>query len=387
MSEPRVLFLDHAGVLGGAELYLLDVARAFRDTGRVLLFEGGPFEDRLRDAGLSVEVCAAPAAFLNVKKSGGWQTALQAIPGLVRLTRRVAREARAADVLFANSQKSMLVGGLAGTVVRRPVVWNLHDMLTADHFSDLNRQVAVTGANALVDHVIVNSRATQSAFGQSGGRVEDATVVYNGIDPEPFDGAPPAELESLREALACGDVPLLGVFGRLAPWKGQHVVLEALPELPEAHALFVGDTLFRGDEPYEQELKHTARELNVADRVHFLGFRNDVPRLMTTVDLVLHTSIAPEPFGRVIVEGLLSGTPVIATRAGGPVEIVKEPETGLLVPPGDPAALADAVRTLLSNPERARSMGRAAQSYARRHFSVEQMQRNVKAVIDDVVGT
>ncbi len=384
MSTPRVLFLDQAGVLGGAELYLLDVARAFRDTSRVVLFEAGPFLERLRDAGIAAEAYSAPSALLNVRKTAGWGAALQALPGLARLTARVARTARDHDVLFANSQKAMFVAGLAGAVARRPVVWSLHDMLTADHFSALNRRVAVTGANGLVDRVIVNSRATQSAFRQSGGQVDKTTVVYNGIDADPFDAIGPSDLEALREEFDEPDAPLLGVFGRLAPWKGQHVMLEALPDLPEAHVLFVGDTLFRGDEPYEADLRRTARRLNVADRVHFLGFRDDVPRLMQFVDLVLHTSVAPEPFGRVIVEGMLAGTPVIATRAGGPTEIVREPDTGVLVPPGDPQALATAVEDLLSAPDRARSMGQKAKAYARRRFSLEQMQQDVERVISEV---
>ena len=387
MSNPRVLFLDQAGVLGGAELYLLDVARAFRTTSRVVLFEDGPFRERLEDAGIPAEAYSAPDALLNVKKAAGLTSALRAVPGLVRLTAQVARTARTYDVIFANSQKSMLVAGLAGMVARRPVVWNLHDMLTADHFSALNRWVAVRWANELVDRVIANSQATQSAFRQSGGRGDKTTVVYNGIDPAPFEAVDSSDLEALHEELDCPEPPLLGVFGRLAPWKGQHVVLEALPDLPEAHALFVGDTLFRGDESYEETLRRTARRLNVADRVHFLGFRDDVPRLMTFVDLVLHTSVAPEPFGRVIVEGMLAGTPVIATRAGGAVEIVQESDTGVLVPPDDSDALSTAVRDLLSNPDRAHSMARAAQSYARRRFSVEHMQRGVRAVIGEVLAS
>jgi glycosyltransferase involved in cell wall biosynthesis len=121
--------------------------------------------------------------------------------------------------------------------------------------------------------------------------------------------------------------------------------------------------------------------------VHFLGFRDDVPRLMTFVDLVLHTSVAPEPFGRVIVEAMLAGTPVLATRAGGPVEIVQEPDTGVLVPPGDPEALATAVQDVLSSPNRARAMAQAAQAYARRRFSVEQMQKGVKEAIGEALAS
>lgn len=384
MSAPSVLFMDHAGVLGGAELYLLDVVRPLANA-HVALFEDGPFAQRLNDAGVSVEVLPSASSFLQVQKSGTWHAALRALPGLIQLTMRMARRAQAYDVLFANSQKSLLVAGLAGAWARRPVIWNLHDMLTADHFSALNRRVAILWANRFTDRVIVNSHATQDAFSQSGGRAEKTQVVYNGIDPTPFDRTGPDDLSSLRRELSLPDhVPLVGVFSRLAPWKGQHVLIEALDALPTVHALLVGDSLFRGDASYEQTLRHTAEEAGVSDRVHFLGFRDDIPHLMHLVDVVLHTSTAPEPFGRVIVEGMLAARPVIATRAGGAVEIVQEPDTGVLVPPGQPGALADAIQDLLDSPRKARAMGRTARHYARERFGVETMQRAVRAIIHDV---
>ena len=386
MSEPQVLFLDHVGVLGGAELYLLDVLQMYQETGHVVLFETGPFYGRLQDAGISVEVCEGAEAFLEVNKSASLWTAAQAIPGLARLVLQVARKARNFDVVFANSQKALIVAGLVGLLTRRPIVWNLHDMLTAEHFSTFTRKMAVVWGNRLVDWIIANSRATEQAFARSGGQTNKATVVYNGINPKPFEEGDSADVKRLRDQLGLKEVPLLGVFSRLAPWKGQHVVLRALPEIQEAHVLFVGDTLFRGDESYKQELQKTIRRLKIGDRVHFLGFRSDVPRLMMLVDVVLHTSTAPEPFGRVVVEGMLSGTPVIATRAGGPVEIVREPDTGKLVPPDDPGALATAVRDLLSNPKRAHEIGEKAQSYAKRRFSISRMQRKVDAVIRQVCG-
>lgn len=386
MSEPQVLFLDHAGVLGGAELYLLDVLQMYQETGHVVLFETGPFYGRLQDAGISVEVCEGAEAFLEVNKSASLWTAAQAIPGLARLVLQVARKARNFDVVFANSQKALIVAGLVGLLTRRPIVWNLHDMLTAEHFSTFTRKMAVVWGNRLVDRIIVNSRATEQAFARSGEQMNKATVVHNGINPKPFEEVDSADVKRLRDQLGLKEVPLLGVFSRLAPWKGQHVVLRALPEIQEAHVLFVGDTLFRGDESYKQELQKTIRRLKIGDRVHFLGFRSDVPRLMKLVDVVLHTSTAPEPFGRVVVEGMLAGTPVIATRAGGPVEIVREPDTGKLVPPDDPGALATAVRDLLSNPKRAHEIGEKAQSYAKRRFSISRMQRKVDAVIRQVCG-
>jgi len=384
MSDPSVLFVDHAGVLGGAELYLLDVARRLRDRSHVVLFEPGPFADRLRSHDVSVEVCPAPAAFLNVQKTGGWASAVSFLPGLVRLSVQLARRARPYDLLYANSQKAFFVAGLAGVLARRPVVWNLHDLLTADHFSGLTRRTATLWANAFADHVIVNSRATQSAFVQSGGRAGKTTVVYNGIDAAPFapSGLPPAR--QTRDALDLPAGPLVGIFSRLAPWKGQHVLLEALSQLPDVHGLLVGDTLFRGDESYKTTLHRRAERLGVEDRIHVLGFRDNIAELMHAVDVVVHASTEPEPFGRVIVEGMLAGRPVVATRAGGAAEIVRHRQTGLLTPPGDADALVDALDWIVSNPERADRLAEAGRQYALDRFSVDTMMTQISDVIRDV---
>jgi len=384
MSTPDVLFIDHAGVLGGAELHLLDVACRFRNTGHVILFESGPFEDRLRAHDVSVEVCPAPAAFLNVQKSSGWAAVASFLPGLVRLSARIARRARHFDLLYANSQKALFVAGLAGFFARRPVLWNLHDLLTPDHFSWFSRRAATLWANCFADHVIVNSEATRTAFVQSGGRFRETTVVYNGIDATAFDPTSAPSPQQTRDELDLPDAPLIGTFSRLAPWKGQHVVLNALARLPDVHGVFVGDTLFRGDAPYEEKLRRMATRLDVQDRIHFLGFRDDVAELMHAVDAVVHASTQPEPFGRVIVEGMLARRPVIATRAGGAEEILRHRQTGLLTTPGDADELADAIDWLVSNPETASELAEAGRRSALRRFSVDTMMDQISDVIHDV---
>jgi len=384
MSDPRVLFLDHAGVLGGAELYLLDVVRQFEGTSHVVLFEPGPFEDRLRAHDVSVEVCPAPAAFLNVQKSSGWGAAASFLPGLVRLSVQLAQRARDYDLLYANSQKALFVAGLAGFFARRPVLWNLHDLLTPDHFSRLSRRAATLWANGFADHVVVNSEATRSAFVQSGGRSHETTVVYNGIDPTSFAPASLPPPHQTRDTLDLPEGPLIGVFSRLAPWKGQHVVLNALSRLPDVHGLLVGDTLFRGDESYKTKLHRMAERLGVRDRIHFLGFRDDVAELMHAVDAVVHASTQPEPFGRVIVEGMLARRPVIATRAGGAAEIIQHRQTGLLTSPGNADELSEALDWIVSNPEQASQLAEAGRQHALDRFSLDTMMTQISDVIHDV---
>lgn len=382
MNRPRVLFLDHVGVLGGAELYLADVARSFHDTSMVVLFEDGPFAERLRSDGVAVEVESAPAGFLDVQKTDGWASILTSVPGLIDLTRRVADRAADFDLLFANSQKSLFVAGLAGWVSDCPVVWNLHDILTASRFGALPQWATVTATTWLTNRVIVNSEATREAFVQIGGCRDKTRLVYNGIDIERFETAPRQPDDWLQDCLDVpSSAPLVGMFSRLAPWKGQHVLVEAIAELPGTHAVLVGDSLFRGDEPYEDRLRRSAHRHQVEDRVHFLGFRDDIPRLMHAVDVVVHASTAPEPFGRVIVEGMLAGRPVVATRAGGAREIIDHGETGLLTPPDDSDALAQALDRLLSNPDAARSLARAGRRHAQRRFSLQTMRDAIAAVI------
>lgn len=386
MPSPRILFLDHTGTLGGAELYLLDVATHYRSQACVALFEDGPFRARLEERGVPVRVLPAAKALLGVTRSGGLRTALRAMPALARLAWQLARLARRFDLVYANSQKALVAGALASTLARRPLAWNLHDILTADHFSALNRRVAVAIANACAARVVVNSRATQHAFAESGGDRQKTTIAYNGLAPEDF--APTEETcaaaRQVRHQLGLGDAPVVGVFSRLASWKGQHVLIEALPALPGVHALLVGGALFQEDRAYEERLHRLAETLDVRDRVHFAGFQQDVAPYLHAADVVAHTSVAPEPFGRVIVEGMLAEKPVVATRAGGALEIVDDGRTGHLVPPADADALTGALADLFEQPDEARRMAQAGREAARTRFSKTAMLRTIDDVVRDV---
>lgn len=383
--KPRVLFLDHSGVLSGAELCLFDIASYYVDSGRVLLFADGPLRERLERAGIAVEVAAAPRTVSDIRREGSGVRELQAIPGVFRLGWRVAQYARSYDVLYANSQKALIIGALAGKLARKPVIWHLHDILSVQHFSQVHRWLATTLANRTVVRVIANSKATAAAFVESGGKAKLVRVVYNGIDPAPFELTTPAELEALRRELGLVEVSVVGVFSRLAPWKGQHVLLDALPHLPTVHALLVGDALF-GEQMYAESLRGQARSLGVANRVHFLGFRKDVPRLMQLSDVVVHTSTAPEPFGRMIVEGMMADKPVVASRAGGATEIIEDKVNGYLVPPGNSEALGETLASLLGDPVSRSTIAKAGHATAFERFSLYAMLEGIDQQIEEVTN-
>ena len=241
----------------------------------------------------------------------------------------MARLARDYNVVYANSQKAFIVACVAAAFSRKPVLWHLHDILDPSVFSRINIGVDVFLANHVASRVIANSQATASALIARGGSRARVDVVYNGLDPAIADAVTDAQAASLRASLGLGSAPVLGLFGRIAPWKGQDVAIRAmalLADRPDVQLVIVGDALF-GEESYAAEMRALVAQLGLGARVHFLGFRNDVPVLMRAVDVLVHTSTAPEPFGRVIAEGMLAERPVIATAGGGASEIVKAGET------------------------------------------------------------
>jgi glycosyltransferase involved in cell wall biosynthesis len=347
MIKPKILFVDHTAVMGGAELCLKDLAVAYGSTGKVLLFQEGPLFDLLKKNQIQVSVISASQKILNLRTSGGLSS-LVTIPQLWKIASQIAEEAKDYEMIVANSQKAFIAAALASLKGCPPVLWYLHDILTAKHFSQINRKVAVFLANRFAAKVIVNSQATGQAFVAAGGKEKLFDVVYNGFEAEKFDSIPITEVQQIRLELGIGNAPLVGLFSRLSYWKGQHILMSAIKKLPQVHVILVGEALF-GEQEYVTELKALAAAPELAGRVHWLGFRDDVPVLMKACDIVVHTSTEPEPFGRVIVEGQLAQKPVIASAAGGALELIEDGVSGYLFPPGDITALSEKINQLISD--------------------------------------
>ena len=381
-AHRRLLFVDHAGVMGGAEFSLLDVVGAFLPGSEVMLLADGPFRVALEARGVPVQM-ESLGALGRVKKRGTFPP-IGALADAARVGRRLAARTHAFDALYANSQKAFIVSAAAGWWSRCPVIWHLRDILGAPHFSDTNVRAVVWLANRCAVRVIANSRATAAAFQAAGGNASRVRVVHNGIDPAPFDAVTDHAARECRQALGVpGNVPLVLHVGRFHHWKGQQILLRALAQETRAHAWIVGASLF-GEEEFAIELRAEAAQRGLADRVHFLGFRDDVPLLMKAADIVVHSSVYPEPFGRVVVEGMLAGRPVIAAAAGGVTEIITDGETGWLVPPNDPASLAQALGRAIDNPQLAAGVAARGAAHARQVFTREAMIRGVTEAVESL---
>jgi glycosyltransferase involved in cell wall biosynthesis len=380
----RVLFLDQTGMLGGAEFALLDVAQPYQDTCVVGLFTDGPFKQLLEQHQIPVEVLSQQS--INVAKDSSFIKGLGSISQLIPLIGRVTQMSHQFDLIFTNTQKALVVGAIASWLSRRPLVHYLHDILSTEHFSQANCKIAVAMANLSASLVIADSKATRAAFIEAGGRPEITEVIYYSFKPELYQ-VNKLRRDQLRSQFGLEHSFAVGHFSRLSPWKGQHVLIEALQYCPEnVVALLVGDAIF-GEEEYVEKLYRQTEELGLQKRVHFLGFQSNVPEWMTACDLIAHTSTAPEPFGRVIVEGMLCERPVVAADAGGATEIVEHDKTGWLTPPGDALQLAAVINQCREHPLQAQAVARLAKSQTVQRFDPLSINQTIYRMLDKVLCT
>ncbi|WP_427157936.1 glycosyltransferase [Aliinostoc sp. HNIBRCY26] len=379
----KILFLDQSGKPGGAELCLIDIAKPYRDCALVGLFADGNFRKLLVQNHIPVEVLTNQS--IAVRKQSNLLQAFASVGQLAPLITKVVKIAYQYDLIYANTQKALVVGAIASIITRRPLVYHLHDILSSEHFSQTNLRIAINLANHCASLVIANSQASRTAFIQAGGKPEITEVVYNGFEPQNYHTSND-EIQKIRQQLGLENKFVVGHFSRLSPWKGQHILIAALAQLPpQVTVILVGDALF-GEQDYVEQLHQQIAQLGLENRVKFLGFRADIPQLMAACNLVTHTSTAPEPFGRVIVEAMLCGTPVVAAKAGGAVELVEQGVNGFLVTPGEPQALAQVINTCIQETEITAKIATQARDIASQRFHVANINQQIAQLISHLQG-
>ena len=377
----KVLFLDQSGKPGGAELCLVDIAKPYGENALVGLFADGNFRKLLEENQVPVEVLTTQA--IKVGKQSGLFQALGSLGQIVPLITQVVQRARKYDLIYANTQKALVVGAVASFLARRPLVYHLHDILSLEHFSKTNLRVAVNLINRCAALVIANSQASKMAFLEAGGKSDLVRVVYNGFAAKNYE-VDELEVRNLREHLRLEGKFVIGHFSRLSPWKGQHILIDALSQCPQdVVVILVGDALF-GEQEYVKDLHQKVAGLGLENRVNFLGFRADIPQLMTMCDLITHTSIAAEPFGRVIVEAMLCGKPVIAAKAGGAMELVEDGINGFLVTPGEPQELAQVINNCRQESAKTANIANNAKIIASERFDVNIINKQIQKLLESI---
>lgn len=367
----RVLFINHVSQVSGAEESLLGLIRglpAHGFTPEVALPLGGPLEKRLAEMGVRVH----PVALGRLKRRA---SPFRQLTMCVRLgvcagwlSRLVRR--RGIALVHANSAVAAIPGLLAARRARVPSFWHVRDLVP------LGRLGAWLGRSAT--RVIAISEAVATEAARWGVPRERLVTIPNGVDPERF--RPNAELgRRLREELGIPcEAFVVAMAAQIVPWKGHHLLLDALGRLrrsdPEAdlRALIAGADLFADHADYEALLRVRAQQPDLAGAVTFLGHRTDIEALYNACDVFVLPS-RREPFGRALVEAMACGKPAIATAEAGPAEIITNGETGLLVPPNDAGALAEALSRLRREDTLRAALAQRGRAHVHAHYTEARM--------------
>lgn len=375
-----VLFVDHAPALGGAEHSLLLVLKHL-DRARWqphLACAGGPLA--VRAEALGIPVHRVPLERLRRSPHAPLE-----LGSGVRAIAHTAREMSAA-LLIANTVRAAFYVACAARLAHLPWVWHMRDFWLAEAqprhswVDRLGKRILARSAA----RVLANSQAVAAQLPCP----EKITVIHNGIEVERYDPLLDGEPFRRRWGIPPG-APLVGMVGRLRPWKGQDRFLRAMAAvaqaMPGAHFAVVGGANFAVADNYPQDLKHLAAGLGLGEQVVFTGHLEDVRPALAALDLYVHPG-EPEPFGLTIIEAMAMRKPVVGLAHGALPEIVPHEEAGLLVPPRDEGALARAVSALLADPARRQALGQAGRERVARYFTAGQMAAGVSQALERVAG-
>jgi glycosyltransferase involved in cell wall biosynthesis len=397
----KIVYLSPVGEIGGAEKVLWGVMTGVRRLHpeaqlHLLALAPGPLVDRAREAGFAVTVEPLPAALASLGDSrlradGSpirtvWSMAAQALTGsgsalgYLQRVRDVLRAIRP-DLIHSNGIKAHCLAWLTASR-KTPIIWHVHDFFSARPMARRLLRLASRG----VRRAIAVSQAVADDL-QSMGLTIPTQVVPNAVDvdefhPGPADGAMLDRLAGLDPAESVVRIGLIATYAR---WKGQDVFLEAAAKVMQADSAaavrfyIVGGPIYqtRGSQFARAELVDLARRLGIERNVGFIDFQHEVAPIYRALDVVVHASKAPEPFGLTIIEAMACGKPVVATLAGGVVEIIKPGHDGLGVPPGDATALAGALQSLIADAQLRDRLGATARETVCRRFDQERLAAQV----------
>ena len=372
--KKKLLFVNPCADIGGAEmslLLLLNDLDQIKYELNLLLPEEGVVADRARTIGVHVHTMRMHSMMIERDVGRSLKDSLIAAPEINKYKRFLQHQQ--VDLVHINSYRVGIPFSLAARRLQIPTVWHMRDIPE----SAWKKKLVATAARLPTQVVTISQAVTQAIGLQENKNVE---MVYNAVEMDAFTRTTPG---LFRQELNLPDeTVLLCSIGQLIPWKGHDQLIKAFARMVDGtryHLVIVGGNvspIWAGPETYRQypqQLRDMVSYYELEDRITFTGFRQDVPQILTDIDLYVHTAVAPEPFGRVLVEAMAACKPVIAPAWGGIPEIVVENETGWLFPPRDNDALVACLQTAVNTPpEKLAAMGQAGRRRAQTMFTAQQ---------------
>jgi len=386
----RVLYVNHTGLVGGAERSLLSLLDSVApEVETRLACPAGPMHEHATRRGhepVEIAECAGSLKLHPVHTPIALGAMAVAAGGILRSARGWR-----AEVVHANSIRAGLIAEPVARALRLPLVLHVRDCLPPSTLTRRLQRALATRSAA----VIAISRHVADAFDPDGVAPRLATIDnpfdLARLDPERID----RDAARARLALSRRDLALV-LVGQITPWKGQLEAILALAELLadgyDAQLLIVGEAKFVSaatrydNRAYLAQMKRTITERGLGARVRLLGERDDVPQIMGALDALLVPSWE-EPFGRIVVESMAMEVPVIATDVGGPAEILTDGDDGVLLPPRRPARWGEVAFELLSEPSRRVTLGRRGRATVEARFAPERQLEAVLAAYREALST
>jgi glycosyltransferase involved in cell wall biosynthesis len=397
-----IVFLSPTGQTGGAEAALHDLLAGLRESHpswslRLIVASDGPLVERVEALGVPVQVLPFPASVARLGDWGvghGWWARIRflvrcagtALPALGYLQRlRKLLHSNPPDVIHTNGLKMHLLGAWA-----RPhgsaVLWHVHDYAGRRPFTARLLRRSADRCSA----VVANSQSVADDVRDVCGDTVPVHPVWNAIDLERFspDG-PRLDLDAVSGLPADAGVVRVGLVATFARWKGHETFLRALATLPPSlhiRGYVVGGPVYEtsGSQTSLEELRELVRALGLEGRVGFTGLVQDSSMAMRALDVVVHASTDPEPFGLVIAEAMACGKPVVVSRAGGASELIDPGLNALAFGPGDASALALCIQQLARDAGLRQRLGIAARSTAEQRFHRRRMASQLTPIYESL---
>ena len=391
----KILYLNPAGNVGGAERVLIDTLASLREARpewqlEVIAAAAGALTEEVQTLGVKSQTIAFPrrlAALGDAAAGGpagdglGWPALaarlVTAAPGAIIYARRLGRAiAESAPGLVHTNGFKMHLLGAHSVPARTPLIWHIHDFVSTRPL--MSRLLRAHGRRCAA--AIAVSRSVAEDIRAALGPNLPIATIPNAIDLQRFAAhGSRLDLDHLAGLPTAPDGTLrIGLVATMARWKGHEVFVRAIGLLPRTHAIrayVIGGQQYEtgGSESSLPELRRLAQSLGLEGRVGFTGFIAGVPAALRALDIVVHASTEPEPFGLVIAEAMACGKATIVSAAGGAAEMVTDGVDALTYQPGDTARLAQLISVLASDPGLRKKLGSAASSTAARRFGRERL--------------
>lgn len=366
----KVLFIHYTSdIVGGSDKSLFELVSSLDKESIepiMLLKKNDPMIGHYKEIGLLVYEIGFYGPPKKLISKRAFLFLLTFLPSVLAVLNILKKEKP--NVIHVNTSLN-IQGGIAAYLSKIPFIWHIREIMGSGTLDSLVKKVVCK----LATKTVVISNAVKENY-----NCKNTTVVYNGMDLTKY--------QNLKKSYNNENI-IISCIGRFEEWKGQHILVEAISNLISHHknikVQFVGGPASAKPE-YLENLKTRVSQLNLNNYIDFLGIRNDVPDILANTDILVVPTSTSEPFGRTVIEGMAASCIVIATAAGGPLEIIKDKQTGFLVTPNSVDALSNKLVYVINEFNNLKDIGIKAKEVAKSEYDIKRVASEMENIFKEI---